>query len=116
MDKQIDSTSKADSESLPLGVYGYCATDNSGEEIEKKGQVAGTLEEYGAYFNQLTSLIADSLGFDEAESTIIFGKKENVICCEVEGVHYAATFKPKSSRREITDFFKRKGNDDEFFA
>lgn len=103
-------------EPLPTGVFGFCATNHSGEEVEKQGQIPATLEEYGAYFNQLASLVADSLGFEEAESLVIFGKKEHVLCCESDGLHYAVSFKPKTNRREITAFFKEKGGDDELFA
>ena len=101
---------------LPSGVFGYCATNHSGEEVERKGQTSGNLEDYVAYFNQLTALVGDSLGLDEAESLIIYGKKEHVFCCEVDGLHFAANLKPKTNLGDVTAFFKGKEEEDEFFA
>ena len=113
-----DQKNRQDAEEpLPSGVFGYCATNHSGEEVERKGQTSGNLEEYVAYFNQLTSLVGDSLGLEETESLVIYGKKDRVFCCEVNGLHFAASLKPKTNLREVTAFFKGKEEeDDEFFA
>lgn len=84
--------------------------------VEQKGQAVHSLDEYVAYFNQLGDLVADSLGFGEAEELVFFGKKQNAICLEVDGLHYGGILKPKSDLKEIADFFKQKGGDDDVFA
>ncbi|MFO8027287.1 MAG: hypothetical protein R6U56_06465 [Opitutales bacterium] len=101
---------------FPPGLWGYVCTDPSGSVVEQEGQIAHSLDEYVAYFNQLGDLVADSLGFDSAEVIVFFGKKQNAICMEIDGLHYGGVFKPKSDRREVAEFFKEKGGDDDVFA
>lgn len=101
---------------FPSGLCGYACTDPSGSLVEQEGQLAHSLEEYVAYFNQLGDLVADSLGFSTAEELVFFGKKQNAICMEVDGLHYGGIFKPKSDLKEIAGFFNAKGGDDDVFA
>ncbi|MEO0509830.1 MAG: hypothetical protein AAF065_08225 [Verrucomicrobiota bacterium] len=101
---------------LPDGMYGYVSTDDSGAIIEKKGKIVRSFDEYVAYFNQLSDLAADSLGFDRAEEMLLLGARHNAICFAADGIHYGAVFKIKADRNAITEYLREKGESDEFGA
>lgn len=105
-----------ESKSFPSGLFGYIVTNASGELVQSKGDTAKPLEEFAPYFNQLSDLIADSLGFEEAVDVVLFGKKQNTLCTEIDEFHYGAVFKPKGKINEISDFLREKGNDYELPA
>ncbi len=101
---------------FPPGLCGYVSTDPSGSIIEQEGQMAHSLDEYVGYFNQLGDLVADSLGFERAEEIVLFGKKQNALCMQVDGLHYGGILKPKSDLKEVAGFFNAKGGEDDVFA
>ena len=102
--------------SFPAGLYGYVITDASAGIIEQNGTISNSIDEYAPYFNQLSALVADSFGFDAAEELVLFGKKQNASCMEIDDLHYAALFKSKAQRRDICNFLKAKGDENDVLA
>lgn len=98
------------------GMYGYVVVDDSGRRVEEVGRVNQSLREYLPYFNQLSELVGDSLGFDDTEELILFGKSRHAICMSIDELHYGATFKVKADRREISAFLTEKGDDNDVLA
>ncbi|MEM7789849.1 MAG: hypothetical protein AAF546_00475 [Verrucomicrobiota bacterium] len=111
-----NSSSTADTNSFPNGLYGYAVTDAGGNEIGQKGTISHSVNEFAPYFNQLAALVGDSLGFGETEEIVLFGKKQNALCIEIDGLHYGAIFKPKASYRDISEFLKLEGEENDVLA
>jgi len=102
--------------SLPDNTYGYLITDDSGARIEEGGKVTQALSEYLPYFNQVSALIGDSLGFDSVEELILFGKARNTMCMSIDGLNYGAIYKSKADRRQISEFLQEKGDENDVLA
>lgn len=111
-----NDSQNTESTPFPSGLFGYVVTNASGELVQSKGETSKALEEFTPYFNQLSDLIGDSLGFEEASDLVLLGKKQNTLCTEIDGFHFGAVFKPKGKINEISDFLKEKGDDYELPA
>ncbi|HAV13789.1 MAG TPA: hypothetical protein DCX06_09930 [Opitutae bacterium] len=111
-----DNTNKPEPKYMPPGMYGYAVTDNSGSIVEKNGTVSNSLDQYVAYFNQLGSLLGDSLGFTSYEEMILLGKSRHALCMEIDDLHYAAIYKAKADRREMSQFIQQKGEENDVLA
>lgn len=101
---------------LPSGIYGYFAAEPSGSVIERHGKIMHSLDEFAPYFKQLSDLVADGLGFGEAEELILFGKRVNAISLEADNICYGASVKPKGDLKEISRFLREKGDEDDVLA
>jgi predicted regulator of Ras-like GTPase activity (Roadblock/LC7/MglB family) len=111
-----DNTENTEEKYMPPGMYGYAITDNSGSIVEKNGTVSNSLDQYAAYFNQLGNLLADSLGFTECEAMTLLGKSRHALCMEIDELHYATVYKAKADRREIAQFIREKGEENDVLA
>ena len=98
---------------MPPGMYGYTVTDRSGSVIEENGKVTNSLHEYVAYINQLGELLGSSLGFNGVEEMVLMAKSRHTICLEIEDLHYAAIYKTKADRHEISHFMHEKGEEND---
>lgn len=90
---------------IPKQVQSFAVCDASGEILLEDGPEAEKLAETAPFFIQLTSLIGESMGLEEASYLQLIGKKHSTLCRRDEDHVYSALYEGNRTK-EIFSLFE----------